>query len=605
MTISKRKELKYIQYVDDIKSGVILAPKTIKQAVQRYERDLEESLTNPDYPFYFDEDAGIKVVEFLENLQFNGDNGISQFQVLPWMAFYVSQLYGWKKRSNNFRRFRKALLLIPRQNGKTLLAGGLGLYDLFSVPNSASFIIANSVKQANTGFNYCKSFVETDEDLQVYIEKFQRHLRNKTGGELKTQSSNADSLDSFRSSLTVLDEYHEMKDKSLIKVITSGQVSRDEPLFLIISSAGFHKDYPIYEDYEHSKKILSGEIQDDMTFIMIFELDNPDKEKDNPAMWKKANPSLGVAVKEDGIIAEYQSSLYSEAEKLSFYVKNLNVWTDGRASTWIPTKHWQANKESFEIEELLGRKCYGGLDLSKNIDWSVFTLYFPPVKPDEKIKVIHKIYIPENTIEEKEKTDAFQIRKWIKQGYITATAGNAVNHDYIFEDILDAFRKYDVVEIGVDKNLSGHIEAKLKEKNLDDYLIEIPQNIMNFSPISKDWELAIYNNSFQDPNPCMEYCLRNTVVRPDINNNIKPDKADKNKRIDMVITSIQAYSRLLANETSINKSSVYDSLIELEREKENINAEKKSTPEPTIYSEESVIEKPKRKGSLYDCLLTM
>ncbi len=535
----------YDQYIDDVISNKIIVCDAVKKAIKRHAQDLKNSKSKY-FPYYFDPEEADKPIKFVGILNYKKDKKII---VLPWMAFMIANLYGWRKKADKTRRFKRAFLLIARQNTKTLLASALALYDVMSTEDAQSFCIANEMRQARTAFNYAKTYVRNDDRLKEFCVPWANEIKNKTGGFLKPLPAKPEHLDSYRASICLIDEYHEMNSKELIKVITSGQVSRDESLLLIISSAGFHMDYSIYQEYEFGKKVLNGDEQLDDYFYLFYELDK-ESEINDPQAWIKANPSIGVACTLDGLKSEYETSKISPAERISFQVKNLNWWTKERVNTWLSSDIWEPIQQgNFDSQALSGRESYGGLDLSKINDFSTFTLYFPPDESDDddRIKVKHFVFIPEDSIDKKTKTDSYQIREWVEKGYVIPTPGKTINYDFLAEYLGDLLTIYRIKEIGVDAYMIATIEEYFEDVLNQDILIPIRQQITHFSPLVKNWEILAVNNGLHDPNPVMEYCLSNATLYKDHNENCKINKgAGRDKRIDLVITSIQAYSRLMA-----------------------------------------------------------
>ena len=531
------------KYIYDVTHDKIIVCHTVKLAVNRHLKDLKKS-SDPDYPYYFDMEEAYKPIQFVSMLQFEKGKFI---KLLAWMHFFIGSIYGWRRKEDGRRRYSKAFLLIARQNSKTMLASALALYDVCTVSDAQSFCIANDKRQATRAFSYCRNFVNNEPHLEDFLIPLTHEIRNKGNGYLKALPAKPEHLDSFNSSISVIDEYHEMRSKALWNVISSGQVSREDPLLLVISTAGFHMDYPIFSDYEFGKRVLEGKEQLEDFFYLFFELDFPDTEKHQPEKWIKANPSIGLVCKIRQLKSEYKTSMINPADRISFEVKNLNIWTKERVNSWLSKEIWNPIRaEVVDPESLIGRDCFGGLDMSKVNDFSNLTLYFLPQEEGEKIKALHYTFIPEGSIDLKQERDAYQIREWIEKGFIIPTSGKTINNDEIVNHILNLTQLYNIIEIGTDPNYTQRISELFEFYDFDQF-VEVRQGMVYFSPNIKDWEKLIRDGGAADNNPVMSYCLGNSMLYTDHNENVKVNKgAGQNKRIDLVITSIIAYSRLLA-----------------------------------------------------------
>ena len=542
----------YLQYIDDILSGKIPACKKVKQAVQRYVNDVKRA-EEGSFPYYFDhKKAQTAIVFFCQLVHTKGKLAGQKLHPEPWQEFIIANLYGWRRRTDGRRRFLRAYIQIARKNGKSFLAAGVALYDLLTERGAECYSAATKKDQAKIVFEDAKKTVQYSPDLKKYIKPL-AHSLTCGDGSMKPLASDSNTLDGLNPSCAIVDEYHAHKNTNLIEVIETGMTARLQPLMFIITTAGNDRNVPCYEEYERCGKLLSGAkgYENDEYFCMIFELDKGDDWK-NEKNWYKANPNLGVSVEIDKMRAAFNEALIKSSKEAEFRTKNLNEWLNV-AEVWIKSTQWAKCKKRFSEKNLLGLRCWGGIDLSKRLDFTVMTWYFALENGKRYAK--HYFFIPEAQIDIKMKKDSYLIRQWIKQGYIFAIPGETMDYDFMFEKIVEESKKYDVQEIAYDRNLAEHLIQKLADAFT---CVEFNQGITGMSEPSKAWEQLIVSGKLIDNNPVMEWMVSCATVKADPNGNIKPLKPDANKsskRIDGVITSIMANNRLevtLADEAKGN-----------------------------------------------------
>ncbi len=542
----------YLDYIKEISSGKTPACKMVKLAVKRHVADMKASEAGT-FPYYFDHKKAQRAIMFFCQLvHTKGKLAGQKLKPEPWQQFIIASLYGWRRRDNNKRRFRKAYVQIARKNGKSFLAAGVSLYDLMTEPGAEVYSAATKKDQARIVFDDAKKTVKYSPDLRKYIKPL-AHSLTCQDGVMKPLASDSNTLDGLNPSCAIIDEYHAHKTTELLDVLDTGMKARQQPLMFIITTAGNNRNVPCFEEYERCKKMLSGAngYENDEYFAIIYELDKGDDWK-NEKNWYKANPNLGVGVELSTMRAAYKEACISSTKEAAFRTKNLNEWLNV-AEVWIKDSIWSRCKKRFAERNLEGLRCWGGIDLSKRLDFTALTWYFQLKNGKRYAK--HYFFIPEGQIDIKMKHDSFLIRSWIKQGYITSIPGETQDPKYMFKIILEDAKKYDIQEIAYDRNLAENL---IQDLAAEFDCVEFNQSITGMSEPSKAWEKAVTDGIIIDNNPVMAWMVSCTTTKPDANGNIKPIKPDTNKtskRIDGVITSIMANNRLevaLADEAKGN-----------------------------------------------------
>lgn len=542
----------YLQYIDDVLSGKIPACKKVKQAVQRHVNDIKKSEAGT-FPYYFDhKKAQMAIIFFCQLVHTKGKLAGQKLHPEPWQQFIIANLYGWRRRDDNRRRYLRAYIQIARKNGKSFLAAGIALYDLVTERGAEVYSAATKKDQAKIVFEDAKKTVQYSPDLKKYIKPL-AHSLICGDGSMKPLASDSNTLDGLNPSCAVIDEFHAHKNTDLIEVIETGMTARVQPLMFIITTAGNDRNVPCFAEYERLGKLLAGTkgYENDEYFCMIFELDKGDDWK-NEKNWYKANPNLGISVELDKMRAAYNEALLKSSKETEFRTKNLNEWLNV-AEVWINDRQWSKCLKRFAEKNLAGLRCWGGIDLSKRLDFTVLTWYFELKTGKRYAK--HYFFIPEGQIDAKMRQDSYLIRQWIKQGYIIATPGETQDFSYMLNIIREDSKKYDIQEIAYDRNLAEYL---IQDLEAEFTCVEFSQSITGMSEPSKAWEQAITEGKIIDNNPVMAWMVSCATVKPDVNGNIKPIKPDVNKtskRIDGVITSIMANNRLevaLADEAKGN-----------------------------------------------------
>lgn len=558
------------RYANDVLSGKVITGKWIKLAAKKFLSDLERA------DIQFDVKQANRAVNFIERKlrHWEGSWRGKQLKLEDWQRFIIQQIFGWHK--NGKRRIRSVYIQVSRKNGKTTLADGVLLYHLFADRENTPQVLvgANNEDQAKICVNSAGRIIQQSPEFADLVDsedvKLSIYGRNVVGiyyhardGAVKAMSKNPETQDGFNPSLGIVDEYHEAKDDALLNVIESGQGARPEPLLFVITTAGFDKTGPCYAKLRKmSVDMLEGKIEDDSHLAFIYELDDGDR-WDDPKCWVKCNPNLGVSVFEDYLQARFVKAKNEGGSKeVDFKTKNLNMWVDAPL-VWINDETWMQNHYGINPNELIGAKCYGGLDLATGVDLNAFCLYFPKFKfiKDKWISpVLWWFWIPKSRV----KTEHFDYTDWVEQGFISVTEGvfeNVIDHKKIITDITNLSGKYYVHAIAFDQRLAYHgvvqeLGITFGTSESDEYiqgLYPFTQSMPNVSLATKAIETEITNHQLEHfNNPVMRWMMGNVVLKKDAVGQIMPDKSKSQYKIDGVAAMVNAKAidiRMEANGT--------------------------------------------------------
>jgi len=530
-----------VQYALDVINDRIDVCTWTKKSCERFLYDLE---TEVHRPFYFCEDSAQHVLDFFDYLEHSkGEWEGEIIKLEPWQTFILINIFGFLNRSNDTRRFRNAHIEIPRKNGKTTLAAGIGLYMMVADGEGGPEIYAAACKrdQAKLCFGEASRMAKKSKNLRQLLTI---HLNNMcildSAAKFEPLSSDYNSLDGLNPHCNICDETHAWPDWKLWNVLRSALGSRSQPLTFEITTAGFNVFSVAYQNREYLFKILEGYnkpggFNDDTMFGIVYTIDKED-DWTQESSWKKANPNYGISVKPDYIAQECKMAIEIPSQRPNFMTKHLNIWTQSE-ERWIPIEAWDDSGEPFDEKELEGRACFAAADLSSKLDLTCYLLMFPPIGDEKHWKFLCRSYCPEDGILERTKNDKVPYDVWAKDGYLTAIPGSVVDYKYLIRDIQEDAKKYKIKAIGYDPWSASQFAIELEELGFK--MIEIRQGIKSMSEASKEWEGMIFSKLIShNCHPVLRWCVQNVIVRKDVNANYMPDKAKSNGRIDLVVSSI-------------------------------------------------------------------
>ncbi len=538
-------EYTYDEYADNVLNGKIKSCEAIYLACKRY----KDWFNRED--IYFDKEdveQKIRVVSRLKHT--TGKHNGKPFILLPWQQWCVANIFGWKWKDTNLRVTKNVFIMISRKAGKTAFAAALGiLCAIADGENNAEIeLVANSRQQAKIAFDITSNFCESCDSKNKIFKRFRDSiLIPKTKSKIQVLSSDAMGNDGYNSSCFVLDEFHAARNWDLYNVMKSSQGMRQQPLAIIITTAGFLLNgYPCYEHRLNCIDILKGDKVDDTQFSAIYELDSNDDWEDEEN-WIKCAPSLGQTVGKDYLRDQIHAAKNNPALEVGVRTKNFNQFCQTK-NVWIPDTYLQDTFTKIDIADFKDEDCYMGVDLSAVGDLTATSVLFPP-NPDRKVfpdKYVFKnwLYLPEVTIEESTNSELYKL--WKRQGYAVCTSGNVVDYDFILRDQLQLYNDTYLLGIGYDSWNATQWAINATSEGLP--LFPYSQAIGNFNKPTKTFEMLLRQGKVViDYNPAVRWCFNNVELKYDWNDNCKPVKSggDQSKKIDPIIAMLQALGTYL------------------------------------------------------------
>ncbi len=368
-------------------------------------------------------------------------------------------------------------------------------------------------------------------------------------------SAEAYSKHGFNIHGVVFDELHTQPNRKLFDVMTKGSGdARMQPLYFLITTAGTDTHSICYETHQKAKDILEGRKIDPTFYPVIYGANESDDWTD-PKVWKKANPSLGITVGIDKVEAACKSAKQNPGEENSFRQLRLNQWVK-QAVRWMPMEKWDACAFPLNEDELEGRVCYGGLDLSSTTDITAFVLVFPPQDENDKFIILPYFWVPEDTLDLRVRRDHVPYDVWERQGKLMTTEGNVVHYGYIEKFIERLGERFNIREIAFDR--WGAVQMVQNLEGMGFTVVPFGQGFKDMSPPTKElMKLTLEQKIAHGGHPVLRWMMDNIFIRTDPAGNIKADKEKSTEKIDGAIATIMGLDRAIRCGND-NGASVYD-----------------------------------------------
>lgn len=542
-----------LHYAQAVTKGEIVACKWVKLACKKHLDDLRAAKKR-GAKYYFDEGAANRVCQFLSLMPHTKGRWAQKRELIvlqPWQCFAFSALFGWKQAKDGRRRFRKAYFAVPRKNGKSIIGSGLGLY-MFSADGEFGAEVyagAGSEKQAWEVFRPAKQMLERTPELREALgaEVWAKALINPSDGS-RFEPVIGKPGDGSSPSCAIVDEYHEHDTSDLVDTMETGMGSREQPLMLMITTAGFNIAGPCFDQEVEAKKVLEGVLDNEELFALIYTIDEKDR-WDDPKSLYKANPNLGVSVDEDFLLSQQRQAIQSASKQTRFKTKHLNVWCSAK-SAWLNILEWNKCADfTLRPEQFKGDRCYVTLDLASRSDVCVIMLMFvKEIDGKQHFYLFGHYYLPEAAIDGDPKNhNAY--RKWVIEGFLQQHDGAEIDFDLIEEDTLALVSEYGPEEVVFDPYRAAQLEQRLTKNGVQ--AVELGQTVKNLSLPMKEFESAVKaGRVHHDGNPVLTWMASNVVAKLDAKDNIYPRKEKPEQKIDGIVASIMGIARAISGATA-------------------------------------------------------
>lgn len=534
-------------YAYDVINGHRAACKEEVQACQRFIADLQ-GLDG----YFYDVEKAEKACSFIQKLPHTKGKWAAKRQKLNlegWQKFIICNLFGWVDKSG-LRRYRKAYLKIPRKNGKSAMAAGIGHY-MFSKDGEFGAEVysgATTEKQAWEVFGPARLMaIRTQEYTEFYgIEVNAKNLNILENGS-KFEPLIGKPGDGASPSCAIVDEYHEHATDDFLETMETGMGAREQPLLLAITTSGSNIAGPCFDMETECKKLLDGVFKDERIFTIIYGIDDGD-DWTKPEILEKANPNIDISVSREFLEAQQREAIRNASKQNAFKRKHLNQWV-GAHTAWMNMEVFNKCAEELNINNYIGKGCIIPVDLASRIDITATPkVFIEDVGGKMHYTLFNRFYIPEETVFKAENSHYL---KWVNDGHLIATDGNEIDFNEIQQDLKSSMDKYSAKEITYDPWRATQLAQGLQAEGAN--IVEFRNTVSNMSPAMYELEAAISSGRFHfDGNPVFTWMMSNVIAKVDAKDNIYPRKQNVKNKIDGVVALIMAIGRAMAHEEQLN-----------------------------------------------------
>ena len=523
-------------YRASVASGKVKACKWVKLACKRQDDDLKRFEKHGSY--VWNEAEAVRVCQFIELLTHTkGELAGQRIHLEPWQVFILSTVFGWRRRSDGGRRFRRVYIEVPRGNGKSCLSSGVALYCLVAdrEPGAEVYSFATTRDQAKIVFGDAKVMAEHNEPLR---KKFGLDvLANalyvpSTNSTFQAKSAEGSTLDGLNTHLAIVDELHAHKTRAVYDVVETSLGKRRSSLLWCITTAGFDTSGICYEVRTMSTKVLEKTTEDETQFSIIYTVDEGDDWTSLESL-EKANPNWGVSVRPEVITSLLQKAKALPSAVNNFKTKHLDVWCSASAA-WMDMQAWnRCASAGLDLSDFEGRPCFIGLDLGAKNDITAKVRLFPNGR---SFAIFAEYYLPEATIE---KATNSQYLGWAQEGLLTTTNGAMTDMQVIEDGLREDLSRFDVKAIGYDPWNAVALATSLG--NAGAPMVEYRNTVQKISEPMKTLEALVQDGRIEhNGDPVMRWMMGNVVAKLDAKDNIFPRKERYENKIDGVVALIMA-----------------------------------------------------------------
>lgn len=553
MTVKNR----LIRYATDCISGKIISCKKHKQACSRFLRDVKREESG-EASFYWDDQEAQKIIKWFSLLRHSkGVLAGKPIKLTDWQQFHLCQLYGWRRKEDGYKRFKKSFIEVARKNAKSQEEAGVALYEISvqatknkevyeyytaGVKRDQSKIVFEEAKLMLNGSPLRKKFKLTNNAIT--------HV--KTGSYIKALSKeDGKTGDGTNPAGLIVDEYHQHKTTEFLDLGLGSNTK--ESLLMIITTAGMDLTYPCYtQEYDYCSKVLDSniDVENDTYLIDIMEIDSGDDISDEEN-WKKANPiRMSYPAGREKIRGDYEIAKVIPEKMIAFLTKMLNMWVQQKENGYTNMEKWKKCEVKKLPIDIKGKPVYVGFDMSSKIDLTsvAFVIPYRNGKLDqtgreitEYIVLSHSFIPNQEKLMERVFKDKVPYDAWEREGFITVTNSEIVDQNVVMDYVLNFCKEneLDIQTLCFDPANASKIMIDLSNEG---YIVEeVYQSHKSLNEATEGFREEVYMGTVcYLYNPVLNYSMSNAVIRKN-NGLIKIDKDATSKKIDPVDATLCGY----------------------------------------------------------------
>ena len=513
--------------------------------------------------YTFDEDAAARPVEFIERFCWvpsvtGGDP--ERMRLIEWQKDRVVRpIFGWKRPDGRLR-YRRAGIFCPKKQGKSFLMAAISEYLLTAhYPLSDVYLAAVDRLQAREIYRVVSKFVQASPQLSKLLEIIDSKsiIKNRDNGNvLRCLSADAYRNEGLNGHV-IVDEIHAHRSDELISALTYATRATPNGLVIAISTAGDNRNsvgYQWWKDAELVSRERGGDPAANPSFYGLIYAAKPDDPRGygDPAVWREANPSMGITFPEEEFAADYQDATTDPRKMSKFLRYSLNVWAESD-TRWFHGDAF-ANCRHDPPATLAGRPCVVGVDLASNLDMTAAAFLFKA--EDGSYDCEMRYWVPEETIRDRERRDNIPYSTWVRDGWLTVTQGSRLDHEAVARDIVDFGKEHQILCVGCDPWQVGPLATYLQREELE--VKGVPQNTRALNAPAKMLEGLVAEGKFRYRSPILLWNATNVVVYEDTTGMIKPDKGKSSEKIDGISAAVDAFAMAIASDDKLSATTSED-----------------------------------------------
>lgn len=528
--------------------------KRVSTKVYKVYKELVRIINDPNSEWEYNPAKAKHAIEFIENYcrHSKGKMGGKPFILELWQKALVAATFGIVHKIDGTRKFQEVMLVVGRKNGKSTLAAAIGLYLQIAdgEPGAEIYAVATKKDQAKIIWLEAKRMVKKSPSLNKRMKTLVSEINAEFNDSFfRPLGRDSDSLDGLNVHGALLDEVHAWKDQNLYDVVVDGTTAREEPLVFITTTAGTVRESVFDIKYDEAERVINGYedpegYKNERFLPVIYELDNR-KDWIDEDCWYQANPGLGTIKQIDQLRNKVNKAKANPLLVKNLLCKDFNI-RETSHEAWLTFEQLN-NTATFDLKKLKPRYGIGGSDLSSTTDLTCGTVLFM-VPGDETIYVLQMYWLPEDLLEKRVQEDKIPYDKWRDMGLLRTVPGNKIHYKYVKEWFLEVQNEYDIYIPwhGYDSWSADYYVEDMKNSFGKDGMEPVIQGKKTLSGpmkrLGRDLEAKRinYNN-----NPILKWCLSNTSIDVDKNDNIQPVKtSNQRRRIDGTVSLLCAYVTL-------------------------------------------------------------
>ncbi|MFS0739421.1 terminase TerL endonuclease subunit [Brevundimonas sp. 3P9-tot-E] len=498
-------------------------------------------------------DKGARAVKFIELLKLHeGRLAGQRFRLARWQQRIVRRVYG-DTRDDGRRKVKTVFILLPRGNGKTTLSAALGLLHLIGPEKDpAGQVVAAAAdrEQASIAYNAAAGMIAQDRTLVglTRINPSYKVIHHpKSRSRLMAVSHEAYSKHGMSVSCLIADEVHAWPKREIWDVLRQSMGKRDDPLTIVITTAGAGVHGLAFDLYDYAKKVASGEVVDETFLPILYEADK-DADWRDEEVWKAVNPALADgfrSLEEMRISARQATEIPAQREAFKRYY--LNIWSDGAPDPWLDMELYDKGGAPIDADALEGRACWLGVDLSSTQDLTAVVAAF--ADDDGGYTLLPWFFCPADNLAKRQERDQIPYLRWAEEGHLIPTPGNVVDFGFVEETIAEIAARYRVQEIAIDPAMSAGIVPRLQDMGLN--VLHFRQGWLSMTPAIKETERALLAGKIRHGgHPVLRWNFANAVIDPGpTGDTARFSKAKSAEKIDGAVSAAMAISRAQASAT--------------------------------------------------------